>query len=105
MIRNWTPGQIVQLLRTNDRAVERAILAIYRRQTQDEQVISHTRHSNNVGFSAAHASKGSYYARWIMSGRSLTGHHLNKARTMAIMYRRQLADEAQKRTEKLSKEV
>jgi len=105
MIRNWTPERIEQLLIRNDYAVERAMVAIYNRQTRDEKATSDTHHFNKVGFSAAHASKGSYYARWVMSGRHLTGFHLDKARDMAIKYRRQLADEAAKKIENVSKAV
>lgn len=86
----WTVESIVTLLQSNDRAVERGILAIYNRQTQDEKSTDTTRHTNNVGFSGADASRGSYYARWIMSGRHLTGEHLSKARAIALKYRGQL---------------
>jgi hypothetical protein len=43
----WTEQQIVTLLDTNDRAVERAIVAIYERQTADEKQTEHTRHDNS----------------------------------------------------------
>lgn len=86
----WDKSRLRQLITTNDKAVERAILAIYDRQTQDEKQVSDTKHHNCVGFSAAHARSGSYYARWIRSGRSLTGRHLEKARTIALHYTGQL---------------
>lgn len=88
------PDYIRWLLTMNDKAVERAIVAIYRRQTADEQSAGDTKHSNGVGFSGADASLGSYYARWILSGRSLTGKHLIKARTMSHKYVRQLVEVA-----------
>jgi hypothetical protein len=98
----WTKDKIQNLLDNNDRAVERAIVAIYDRQTRDEKATSDTKHDNTVGFTAAHASKGSYYARWVLSGRKLTGHHLGNARRIAKHYHRQLceianAKETQKR--------
>jgi hypothetical protein len=86
----WTEESITALLVNNDRAVERAILAIYDRQTADEKSAQTTRHSNRMGFSWASAQLGSYYAKWIKSGRKLTGTHLDRARKMAIKYRRQL---------------
>ena len=88
----WNKERIQQMLQTNPRAVERAIVAIYERQTADEKATSHTRHDNSVGFRSNHASKGSYYARWVKSGRQLTGFHLQNARTIAMQYHRQLCD-------------
>ena len=87
---NWNEEKIVSLLDTSDKAVERAIVAIYNRQTIDEKATNHTSKSNNIGFSGADASSGSYYAKWILSGRNLSGKHLDKARNMAKKYRKQL---------------
>ena len=88
----WTPANITILLQSSDKAVERAILAIYARQTDDEQSHQTTTHSNSRGFSAAHAKLGSYYAKWIISGKHLTGRHLVKARQISLHYVKQLAD-------------
>jgi hypothetical protein len=88
----WTKERIADLLRTNDRAVERAIVAIYNRQTVDEKSSQTTKHDNKRGFRANHASKGSYYARWVLSGRALSGHHLVNARNIAMHYRKQLLE-------------
>lgn len=89
-----TESEIVSLLNTNPKAVERAMVVIYDRQTADEKADSTTRHSNNRGFSACTDKRGSYYARWVLSGRSLTGHHLIKARKIAIFHRKQLLEAA-----------
>ncbi len=88
------PDYIRWLLLMNDRAVEKAIVAIYNLQTEDEKSSNDTRHSNNVGFSGADARLGSYYAKWILSGKNLTGKHLEKARNMANKYIRQLVQVA-----------
>jgi len=98
----WNEANILQLIISNDRALEKAVLAIYNRQTQDEKNTSDTRWTNGIGFSGADAGIGSYYAKWIISGRSLSGNHLLKARKMMMKYRRQLVEianhnEAQKR--------
>lgn len=87
---NWTVEKIVTLLNTNNLAVERGIVAIYNRQTADEKRVQHTIHNNKIGFSAPDGKKGTYFARWILSGRNLTGHHLVAARRLAIKYRAQL---------------
>jgi len=102
---NWTPESIAALLDRNDVAVERAVLAIYRRQTDDEQESDTTKHCNGVGFNGVHAHLGSYYARWIQSGRHLTGNHLDKARRMMRRYVRQLAEVASAHTVKESSNV
>lgn len=88
----WNKDSILRLLDTNDRAVERAIVVLFDRQTVDEQRDSDTKHLNHRGFRANHASKGSYYARWVRSGRQLTGHHLDNARKIAKHYHRQLLE-------------
>lgn len=76
------------------RAVQRAMVVLYNRQTQEEQASDSTHKLNNIGFSGADARLGSYYARWVLSGRDLSGSHLERARKMALKYRRQLLDEA-----------
>jgi len=89
-----TPEYIRWLLTTNDIAVARAIVRIYNNQTLDEQASSDTKHCNNIGFSGADARLGSYYAKWVISGKSLTGSHLIKARIMSYKYVRQLSEHA-----------
>lgn len=86
----WDKAKIIQALQTNNKVVERAILAIYNLQTLDEQNSSETKHHNGVGFSGAHARLGTYYAKWIKSGNNLTGKHLEKARNIALHYVGQL---------------
>jgi hypothetical protein len=85
-----TKASIIALLARNDRAVEAAMVALYQRQTEDEQHTSSTTHSNGRGFNYQHAQRGTYYAKWVLSGRHLTGNHLTAAREMATYYARQL---------------
>ncbi len=49
---------VLDLLATRDRAVGRALLALYRRQTEHEQRTGTTQLLNHRGFSAVHASRG-----------------------------------------------
>lgn len=86
----WTEARIVELLSTNNLAVERAMVAIYNLQTADERAMGQTNRLNGVGFSGAHARRGTYYAKWVLSGKRLSGKHLESARKMAISYRKQL---------------
>lgn len=99
----WTKERIQHLLNTNDLAVERAIVAIYDRQTHDEKRDTTTRHDNSRGFRSNHASTGSFYARIIMKGwKQPNGRntvHLNEvklenARKIARQYHRHLAEVA-----------
>lgn len=85
------------LLTSSDTAVERAMVALYLRQTADEQHTSATRVLNGRGFSAFNAERGTYYAKWVLSGRRLTGRHLVRARRIATYHARQLAEIAQER--------
>ena len=87
----WTKDRISSLLLSNDLAVEKALVAIYDRQTRDEKMSEDTLHHNGVGFSGAHAKRGTYFARWVLSGRHLTGHHLARARSIVLHYTKQLA--------------
>lgn len=87
-----TKAEILVLLAGNNRAVERAMVALYQRQTVAEQRTSSTTESNGRGFNAFHAERGTYYAKWVLSGRRLTGRHLEAARRMACHYARQLAE-------------
>lgn len=95
-----TPEYIGWLLTTNDRAVERAIVCIFNRQTADEQVAEDTRHRNGRGFSAGDAKKGTYMAKWILGGKHLSGQWMHDARGMAFKYIGQLVDEATMKMER-----
>ena len=46
----WTRGEIEDMLRTQNGAVERAMVAIWERQTADEQASQTTNHDNGRGF-------------------------------------------------------
>lgn len=89
--------EIIELLRVNDRAVERAVVAIFRRQTEDEKVARATKHSNGVGFNGPDSKICSYYANWVLSGRRLTGNHLDKCRERMYKYAGQLEEIAASR--------
>lgn len=85
-------AEIKALLERSDKAVERAMVVLYERQTRDEKAASDTKYQNQQGFSAFHAQAGSYYARLVMGGRALYGKSLAKARKMSLRYTRQLLD-------------
>jgi hypothetical protein len=86
----WNKVTIQTLLATNPRAVEKALVVIYNNQTNSEQHSDSTEDANGIGFSGVHARSGSYYAKWVISGKHLDGKHLEKARKIAMKYHRQL---------------
>lgn len=88
----YTREEIDGILRVSDRAVERGILRLYSLQTSSEQSSGETREANGVGFSGAYSRSGTYYAKWLNSGRNLTGKHLDKAREICLRHSRQLVD-------------
>ncbi len=63
---------IIHLLRTNDTAVGRALLALNARQTEDEQRDETTKHHNLRGFRPAHAKKGTGMAKFFANAGFLT---------------------------------
>jgi hypothetical protein len=86
----WTRTQINNLLSTNPVAVERAMVRLYNLQTQDEKASSNTRWHNGRGFAAYAGRRGTYYARWVLGGRHLSGIHLERARAIALRHSGQL---------------
>ena len=100
----WTKESIKALINSTNpvtarKAIERGVVAIYERQTQDEKSTETTRHHNNVGFQACDARRGSCYAKWVASGRHLTGGHYDKAKAMVTRYAGQLANIANEKVQ------
>ena len=99
----WTPcktkkerqAKVKQLLLEKDKAVIRAVLAIYRRQTYDEQATQATKETNYQGFCAHDASTMSMYAQQILQYGGLTVGQIKIARTRMVRYSRQLAEIAE----------
>lgn len=67
-----TKQEIVQLLMTRDAALARALVVLNERQTQDEQRSETTKHSNQRGFNAAHAKRGTSMANFFLRTGFLT---------------------------------
>lgn len=91
-VKEWTEDDIITLLDNRQDAVERAVLAIYKRQTAGEQITGHTIEANGVGFSAYDDKSGTYYAEYILKGRHLSGIYIDRARKLIKKYRRQLTE-------------
>lgn len=59
-------------LMTNPKWVEAAILALYAKQTSDEQATQETGHDNRQGFNKPDARRMSFVAEFLKSGKHLT---------------------------------
>lgn len=88
----WNKESIQALLDTNDRAVERALVAIYHRQTDSEKASDNTTNANGVGFSAYDAPLLSDIAKKCIYWRGLTNGQLRLVRPKVRRYWRQLAE-------------
>lgn len=93
----WNQESIHALLDAKPRAVERAIVQIYRRQTSDERSTKHTRHTNGVGFSKWDAEILTSFAEQLLRGRTLSPKQLAIGRNKMKRYWRQLAEIANQR--------
>lgn len=67
-----TKEHIVNLLRTNDRAIARALVVLNERQTADERESEATRHHNGRGFRPCHARMGTSMAKQYLARGFLT---------------------------------
>lgn len=63
----YTKDRIIELLRNNDVAVARALVAINERQTADEQNQETTKYHNGQGFRPCHARMGTSMALFYKS--------------------------------------
>ena len=104
-------GRIRASLNRDPRAVVRAIDVLFGRQTEDEQNVRQTIHTNERGFRQNHAKRGSELAAIIAHGRLngvpekalLRGPALDDAREIASWYvNTQLLDLARARAEEAS---
>lgn len=92
----WIKDEIVDMLKTNPKAVTRGIVAIYQKQTKDEKVTLSTNHHNGIGFNAVDAKILSSFAEQILNGHSLTTKQFEIAKKRIIKYSVQLAKIANK---------
>lgn len=69
---NISKQGIIDLLKNNDRAIMRALVVLYERQTQDEQTEMETINRNGRGFRPCHAYMGSAHAQWFLKTNMMT---------------------------------
>jgi hypothetical protein len=89
-------NEIIRALQTNDRAVLKAVVKIYHRQTFDERATLMTQHQNGRGFNAADARPLSNYAQRLLDpeGEVLTLAEIAECRQRIMKYVGQLEEEA-----------
>lgn len=91
MTQVWTKESIQQLIKTNDAAVARAILALYARQTDAERSTAHTSVENGIGFNKIDAPFLTSIAKALPRyNMHMTPRQLATARKMLPKYWRQL---------------
>lgn len=61
-----TKADIISLLKSNDKAVARALVVLNERQTDDEQRAENTRYRNGRGFRPCHARMGTAMAKFYL---------------------------------------
>jgi len=105
-----TKDVIINLLKTDDRAIARALLVLTERQTYDEQAGEQTRHLNGRGYRPAHARMGTSMSKFFerfgyLSPKQIAyWRRLDKTGSMRIgIYWKQLAEAAeQKKAQKMA---
>jgi hypothetical protein len=85
-----TADEIREKLATDQQWLERGIVAIYSKQTQEEKAAKGTIHDNGVGFNGCDGGYGAYLAKYILGGNVLSGRHLESGRKMMLKYAGQL---------------
>lgn len=91
---SYTAEAIKTLLLSNNRAVERALVALYHRQTSSEQASEQTIDHNGRGFTAGDAEYMTAWAKQVLAGRQLGMGQVKYLRTgrRIMKYAGQLAD-------------
>lgn len=90
MTTTYTKEVIMTNLSSNPRWIERGLIVLYERQTRDEQESHSTNVFNKIGFNKPDSSYLSYCAKWVLSGRPLSGRHLEKCGQKLPKYWKQI---------------
>jgi hypothetical protein len=113
-MKTYTEAEIVNMLRTNNYAVERALIALYNRQTATEQNAERTEVHNSMGFTAFDATIFTSFAKQVLSSVRPQGQRLSprqleicrkesaKGKMKIAKYARQLAEVANAKTESIA---
>jgi hypothetical protein len=89
-MREWTKDEIKTKVQENQAWLERAILALFEKQTEEEKRAEQTKIVNFKGFNGPDARRMTYYAKWIKSGKHLSDRFLLDAQKRVLKYCSQL---------------
>jgi hypothetical protein len=92
----WTKRSVQDLLATNDKAVCKALVHLFNRQTDSEQAIENTKYRNDVGFTAADAPRLTSIAKFYLSRKFLSPKQVALVRKRILKYWKQLLQEIAK---------
>ena len=95
----YTKDFIREKLSTDAKWIERAVLVLFARQTDDEQAHQLTRWENGRGFNSSDSRYLTYIAKYLLGGRHLSGRHLEKVASKMPKYWRQIFEEIQLKKE------
>ena len=91
--KTYTKEYIQSKISTDIRWVERSLIKLFERQTEEEKNIRYTTEENSRGFNKPDSNYLSYCSRWVMSGNTLNGKHLEKCRGKLMKYWKQIQEE------------
>ena len=86
----WTEHNVRELISTNEKALIKALLAIWNYQTNSEQAIGDAIEDNGVGFNKPDSFTAKKYIRIINRGEKLRAYELDKLRRVMYKYVKQL---------------
>lgn len=89
----YTKEFIQEKLSSDLRWIERGVVVLFGRQTEDEQQTSSTVYQNGKGFTGSDSRYLTYISKYLLSGRHLTGRHLEKVSKKLPKYWRQIQEE------------
>lgn len=92
-IRIWKKEEIKEKLLSGDRNwIERGVIAIFNKQTEDEKIVEATNRKNGIGFTGADAHIMSSFAKWLLKNENnhLTVKQFAIAKKKIVKYAGQL---------------
>lgn len=88
----YTKEVIKENLSSNPKWIERALVVLYNRQTEDEKITKETYYENGIGFNGSDSRYLSYCASWVLKGNRLNEKHLEKCGKKLPKYWKQIKD-------------
>ena len=89
--KQWTKEEIKENIVKDDKWMERGLVAIFNKQTADEQSSERTKHHNNVGFNKIDSYIMSSFAKFLITSGFLTPKQKVIARKKLLKYSSQLS--------------